>query len=46
MLAHVFKIFERIIEVWMREKVKIDNMQFGFMGGKGTTDAIFMIKQL
>jgi len=40
------KIFERIVEVRVREKVKFDNMQFVFMGGKGTTDAIFKVRQL
>jgi len=39
------KIFKRTIQVWMREKVQIDNMQFGCMGGKGTT-FIFIIRQL
>jgi len=28
------------------EKVKIDTMQFGFMPGKGTTDAIFKVRQM
>ena len=46
MLEHVMKIFERVIEVRVRGKVKIDNMQFGFMKGKGTTDAIFIVRQL
>jgi hypothetical protein len=26
--------------------VDIDNMQFGFRSGKGTTDAIFIVRQL
>jgi len=30
----------------IREKVKIDAMQFGFMPGKGTTDAIFTVWQM
>ena len=30
MLEHVMIIFERIIELRVREKAKIDNMQFGF----------------
>jgi len=38
MLVHILKMFERIIEVQGREKIQIDNLQFGFMGGKGTTD--------
>jgi len=46
MLEHVLKIFARIIKLREREKVQIDSIQFGFMGGKGTTVAIFIIKQL
>ena len=34
------KIFERIIERRVRERVNIDNMQFGFRPGKGTTDVL------
>ena len=30
----------------IREKVKIDAMQFGFMPGKGTTDAVFTVQQM
>ena len=30
----------------MRRIVKIDDMQFGFMPGRGTTDAIFIVRQL
>ena len=26
--------------------MKIDDMQFGFVPGKGTVDAIFMVRQL
>jgi len=27
-------------------KVKIDTIQFGFMPGKGSTDAIFTVRQM
>ena len=46
LLDQVMKIFERIIERRVRERVNIDNMQFGFRPGKGTTDAIFIVRQL
>ena len=26
--------------------VKVDEMQFGFMPGKGTTDAVFILRRL
>jgi len=32
MLEHIFMIFERFIEVRVREKITIDSMQFGFYG--------------
>ena len=40
------KLFERIIEVRIRGTVCIDSMQFGFMKGRRTTDAIFIVRQL
>ena len=39
------KILERVIERRVRNIVKIDSMQFGFMAGKSTTDAIFVVRQ-
>lgn len=46
LLEHTMKVFERIIEQKIREDVDIDDMQFGFMPGKGTMDAIFIARQL
>jgi len=46
MLEHILKLFEGIIGVQVREKATIYNMQFGFMGGKATTDAIFKVRQM
>ena len=40
------KVLERVIERRVRNIVKIDNMQFGFMAGKSTTNAIFIVHQL
>jgi len=39
------KVVERIFEHRIRQQIKID-MQFGFVKGKGTTDAIFMARQM
>ena len=35
-----------IIEDLIRDIIKIDDMQFGFMLGCGTTDAIFIVRQI
>ena len=40
------KGIERVIEKIIRERISIDDMQFGFMPGRGTTDAIFILRQL
>jgi len=36
----------KVIETRKRKAVKIDDMQFGFQSGKGTTDATFIVRQL
>ena len=38
------KVLERVLEKNIRYQVSIDDMQFGFMPGKGTTDAIFIMQ--
>ena len=43
LLEHAMKVTEGVFERRIRAQVKIDTMQFGFMPGKGTTDAIFTI---
>ena len=40
------KIFEIIIELEIQKVIDISDMQFGFMLGKGTIDAIFIARQL
>ena len=49
MLEHGMKVLERLLERRLREKVRIDGIQFGFMPGKGTTewtDGIFVVRQM
>jgi len=38
------KVLERILQNRIQQQIDIDNMQFGFMKGKGTNDAIFIVK--
>ena len=40
------KLLERVLDSFIQEMVDIDAMQFGFVLGHGTTDAIFIIRQL
>ena len=42
----VMKILERIVDGLIRQLVSIDDSQFGFIPGRGTTDAIFVVSQL
>ena len=46
LLDQVMKVMERVIEKRVRSIVLIDEMQFGFRPGRGTTDAIFIVRQL
>jgi len=46
LLEHAMKVFERVLDARIREQVKLDDMQFGFTPGKGTTDAIFIVRQM
>ena len=42
----VMKILERTVDGLIRQLVPVDDSQFGFVPGRGTTDAIFVVKQL
>ena len=42
----VMKILERIVDGLIRQLVSIDDSQFGFVPGRDTTDAIFVVRQL
>ena len=46
LMSQTMKVWERIIEARLRDTVKISKQQYGFMPGKGTTDAIFALRML
>ena len=46
LLEHAMKIVEKLLEWRIRRMVKVDGMQFGFMPGKGTIDAVFILRRL
>jgi len=42
LLKHAMKVVKRIFEHRIWQQIEIDDMQFGFMKRKGSTDAIVM----
>ena len=46
MLEHAMKTVEKVIKRRLRCMVKVDKMQVGFMPGKGTIDAVFILRRL
>ena len=42
----VLKLLERVLDSAIRDMVDVNEMQFGFVSGRGTTDAIFMARQM
>ena len=46
-MSHTMKVWERIIEARLRNiRVEISKQQYGFMPGKGMTDAVFVLRML
>jgi len=46
LLEQAMKVVERIFELRIQQQIDKDDMQFGFMEGKGTTDTIFIVRQM
>ena len=46
LLEHAMKVFERVVENRLRQTLCIDEMQFGFTPWKGTTDSVFILRQI
>ena len=46
LMSHTMKIWERIIDRRLWEETTIGDEHFGFMPGRGATDAIFAVRQL
>ena len=45
-MSHTMKVWERIIESRLKDGVEISKQQYGFMPGKGITDAVFALRIL
>ena len=46
LLEHAMKIVERVMEKRLRQMVTIDKIQLGFIPGKKTIDAVFILRRL
>ena len=45
-MSHTIKVWDRIIEARLRDRVEISKQQYGFIPGKGTTNAMFALRML
>ena len=43
LLEHAMKIVEKVLKKRLRRVVKVNEMQFGFIPGKGTIYAVFIL---
>jgi hypothetical protein len=46
LMSHTMKLWERIIEHHLKGVTNVTENQFGFMPGRSTMEAIFLIRQL
>ena len=46
LLEHAFELYEKILDGCLREVVDINKMQYRFMPGRGTVDAVFVLRRL
>ena len=46
LMSYTMKVWEKIIEARLRDKVEISKQQYAFMPEKGTTDAMFALRML
>jgi len=46
LLEHATKVEKRIFEHRILQQIDIDDVQFGYVKDKGTTDAIFVVGQM
>ncbi|KAK9148674.1 hypothetical protein Scep_007431 [Stephania cephalantha] len=45
-MSHTIKLWERIIDNRLRRETTISENQFGFMPGRSTMEAIFLVRRL
>ena len=45
-MSHTINLWERVIENRIRAKTLVSNNQFGFMPGRSTMEAIYLLRRL
>ena len=45
-MSHTMKLWEKVIERRLRAETRISENQFGFMPGRSTTEAIYLLRRL
>ena len=46
LFGHAFELCKKILDGCLREVIDVDKMQYGFMPGGGTADAVFVLMKL
>ena len=46
LMSHTIKLWERVIEHRLRCETRVSENQFGFMPGRSTIEAIFLLRRL
>ena len=46
LMNHIMKVWDRIIEARLRDRVEISKQQYGFIPGKETTNTMFALRML
>jgi len=46
LLEHAMNMVERIFKHGIQQQIGVGDKQFGFMKGKGTTDAVYIVRQM
>ena len=46
LLEHCIQIVEKVLEVRIKRSVNLIRMQFGLIPGKGTTDALLIVRRI
>jgi len=46
LMSHTMKLWERVIERRLRKETRVTDNQFGFMPGRSTMEAIYLLRRV